>query len=246
MITNIQLGILLVLTGIFASFVQASTGFGFSIIIMAIWPFFMPVTDAVYLQLVAGLVAVGYIAIKDWKHINFKIIWIPLIIALFGSYLGLAFLLQTPNAKAVLLLGFLFILLSIYFIVFGNKISVPNKWYTAGIAGICSGLMSGFFNIAGPPVVLYYNVACKSKTEYRATLQFFFMILIIFKITVMSINQSFSYEIIKFMPFVAAASVLGIFIGSKVFVRLPVHKLKRAVYILMSISGIWYIVEYFI
>lgn len=243
---DISLDIILFLTCVFAAFMQASTGFGFSIIIMAIWPLFFPVTDAVFLQLVAGLFAVGYITIKDWKYINFKIIWLPLILALGGSYLGLSLLIETPNAKAVFLLGLLLVVLSLYFILFRKRIVIPNNWRSAGIAGITSGLMSGFFNISGPPVVLYYNVACSDKREYRASLQFFFMVLIIFKIVLMLFNRSFSNSILPLIPVVVLASLVGIFLGTKVFHRIPGKMLEKVVYSMMMLSGIWYMIKYFI
>ncbi|MBN2558953.1 MAG: sulfite exporter TauE/SafE family protein [Clostridia bacterium] len=243
---DISLDIILFLTCVFAAFMQASTGFGFSIIIMAIWPLFMPMTDAVFLQLVAGLFAVGYITVKDWKFINFDIIWLPLILALGGSYLGLTLLIETVNAKAVFLLGLMLVLLSLYFILFRKRIVVPNNWRSAGIAGISSGLMSGFFNISGPPVVLYYNVACRDKMEYRASLQFFFMILIIFKIILMLFNRSFSDSILPSIPVVILASIAGIFLGTKMFHRIPGKQLEKVVFSLMMLSGFWYMAKYFI
>ena len=48
---------------------QSSSGFGYAIICMAIWPMFMPFYTASILEAIAAFFMVIYIAVKLWKFI---------------------------------------------------------------------------------------------------------------------------------------------------------------------------------
>ena len=80
--------ILTALVALAGSCVQSSSGFGYAIICMAIWPMFMPFYTASILEAIAAFFMVIYIAVKLWKFIDWKLLLPPVIMATVTSLLG--------------------------------------------------------------------------------------------------------------------------------------------------------------
>ena len=233
--------ILLLVAAFAAAFVQATTGFAYAIIMMALLPIFMPVLEATQLLMFGSIMACGYITLKYYKHINFKIIAIPLAIGLIGTYIGVNALFTLDEGIVVKALGGLLILLALYFYFFSRSIHIPNNLLTASVAGAFSGLMGGLFNISGPPIALYCMAVTKDKEEYIATVQFYFVVLIAFKMIYLGFQQGFSEMVVTRIPIIILGSVAGMLLGLKVLIKLSINALKRLVYLVMVISGLWYI-----
>lgn len=226
-----------------AAFVQAATGFGFAIIIMSIWPMFLPVSEATQLMMFGSFVTVTYIAIKYRRHINFKIVGVPLLFALGGTLLGLNLMLETDNDLVIKIIGGIMMTLSVYFFVFSKRVRIRENIWTASMAGSLSGILSGFFNITGPPLVLYYSAAAKDKEEYTGTVQFLFAVILVFKMVYLFFKCGLSELVISHIPITAVASAIGMLLGLRVFRTLPTETVKKIVYILMFLAGIWYVVQ---
>ena len=225
------------------SFVQTATGFGCAIIIMSMWPMLLPVPEATQLLLFGTLVQSGYVAFKFRRHINFKIAIVPLLLALAGTCLGLTMLLNTDNTTAVRGIGVMLLVLALYFLVFSKRIRIPENLWTASAAGAISGVLSGFFNIAGPPIVLYYSAATKDKEEYTGTVQFIFVAMVVFKMVFLGVKRGLSEMVLTHAPFAIVGSTIGMLLGLRLFSKLSTAAIKKIIYILMVVAGIWYIIR---
>jgi len=237
------LELFLFFTVVIAAFVQSTTGFGYAIVLMALWPLFLQVPDATQLMLFGVLPVSGCIAIKYWRHINFKIVAVPLCLGLLGNYIGLTMLLRIDNTIAVKIIGVLMILLAVYFYIAKDKIRIPQNIWTASLAGIGAGLMGGFFNISGPPLVLYFCAAAKDKDEYTGTVQFLFLVLIAFKLVYLTAVRGLPAVVSVRIPMVLIGSTAGLFAGQRLFKRLSINTVKRLIYALMILSGLWYLIQ---
>lgn len=237
------LEVFLFITIFAAAFVQSTTGFAFSILIMALWPVFLPVPEATQLLMFGSVALTAYIVVRYWRHIDFKTIAVPLVPGLIGTYIGANALLALDNAVITKVLGGLLILLAIYFLAFSRRICIPENPLSASIAGIVSGLMGGFFNISGPPIVLYCSVTSRCKEEYLATVQFYFLVMIVFKMAYLWIRRGLSDMVITHIPLAVAGSMGGMLLGLWCFRRMSGESVKKMVYVIMILSGIWYIVK---
>ncbi len=226
-----------------AAFIHSFAGFGFSIIAMALLPMLMSVIDSMMLLIFANLVTVAYITVKYFRYINFRLLIVPVVLSLAGNYVGLSCLVGFDNAFAIKILGSALVLLSAYFFFFSKKIKIPDNQIFASIAGAASGLMSGFFSIPGPPIVLYYSAATKQKEEYLSTLQMFFLVNTIFKIIFFVLSYKIKMDILCTIPFVVVSAGIGVLFGNVVFKKTSLGILKKIIYLVMTISGIWYIVS---
>ena len=226
---------------LFAAVIQATTGFGFSIIIMALYPMIFSVLDSVWLSLFGSGIILGYMTYKYFKHINFKIILLPLALSFIGNLTGLTLLVNTENDQARRWLGVLMILLSIYLFFIEGKIKIPNDWWFGGLVGTLSGVMGGFLNIPGPPIVVYMSVAAQEKEEYISTLQFFFFTNYLLKITYLLAFTEVQRVDVQLGVTVFFASIFGILLGTRLFNRLESLRIKEFTYGVMFLSGSWYL-----
>lgn len=58
------------LISVAGSFVQASTGFGYAVTVMALWPLFLPYKTALVVELLAALALCVVIAVRYRRSIN--------------------------------------------------------------------------------------------------------------------------------------------------------------------------------
>ena len=225
----------------FASFVQAASGFGYAIAAMAFLPLLLPLTDGMMLTIICSFPIMLYLYIKNIKHVNYRIAVLPLVFSLAGALVGLMLLVNSPNALALRILGGFMVALSIYFFIFSERIKIPNNRISASVAGLVSGLTGGFFNIGGPPVVLFYAVAAKDKREYLATLQFLFLCMSIVKFTYFTAKIGIAKQVLVISPYGVGVSLLGMVLGMLVFNKLSGKVIHRVVYVIMALSGLWYL-----
>lgn len=131
--------ILTALVALAGSCVQSSSGFGYAIICMAIWPMFMPFYTASILEAIAAFFMVIYIAVKLWKFIDWKLLLPPVIMATVTSLLGVNTLMALDEAVLLKLMGTVLLVLAVYFIFFSSKVHLK--------AGLFSGLAAGAVSV---------------------------------------------------------------------------------------------------
>lgn len=230
-------------TILIASFVQTTTGFAFAIIIMSVWPLFFPVIEATQLMMFGSAVCIITMAIRYRRHINLRIVWLPLFLGLCGTFAGTTALVNMANDTAVRIFGVALVFLAVYLIFFSDRVRVPSNLWTATIAGVASGLLGGFLTMPGPPMVLYYSVATRSKEEYLGTIQLLFAVMVVFRIILMWIQEGLSEFVVLNTPIAVVASVAGMLLGILLLDSIATRTLRTAVYVLMTAAGIWYIVR---
>lgn len=231
---------LICIIGVAAS-VQSSAGFGFSIICMIFLPQLLAVVDSMVIISVVNFVAVTAVTIRYRKHIQWKQLGLPLILSLLGNYIGLREITTMDNGTAMVVIGTSLIVLSMYLLFFSSRIHLQPNYINSGICGSVSGLMSGFFSIPGPPMVLYYSTATKTKEAYIATIQFFFLVNGIFKVTFFMTSVEFDQGTWKVIPLLLLAAGAGTLAGSWLFDRISEKVMKRMVYVFMTAAGLYYV-----
>ncbi|WP_313562696.1 sulfite exporter TauE/SafE family protein [Ruminiclostridium cellobioparum] len=190
------------------SVIQGSASFGFSLFVMSLLPMFMPLKSAAVLS--------------------------SLLIMPLGVYL-----LTVCNENLLKkVLGLIIILLSIMFLKSpAQKLSIRDSKINGITFGAVSGLLSGMFNIGGPPLVIYYLNTVKEKMEYKAALEFSFMIAGGVTVILHKAYGNIEPGVMKYTAVCIAAIISGTVLGMKVFIRLPQDVLKKSVYILMAVLG---------
>ena len=231
--------LILVLT-IAASFIQRVSGFGFGIFVMMFFPFFLPsYGESITLSgLLAGTTAL-LIAIRNFKHIRWSIMWTIVLFNVIASYIAIEYMASVSNEALKRWLGVMLVVIALYFMFFDGKVKmIFRSRLSQAIVGAVSGCMGGMFAMPGPPVVLYSITVINDKREYIATLQAFSVIFNIFY-TIFRANVGFfSDSTTLYWAVGLLGLVAGAWLGSRCFEYISSSLLKKIVYIMMMISGI--------
>lgn len=228
------------------AFLQANIGFGFPIIAMIFFPSLFPFSTAVTLNQIIAIGSTGFLTIKYWKSIQWKVLIPMLVSSLLVGAVVIVSSLQVESRILTGILGFFLMALSLYFACFSNKIVIQASPINGLLMGIVAGLGNGLFGIGGPPVALYLFAAVKDKKHYLATIQAYFLVCNIQSIMIRSYHGAFEISHIPIILIGWVAIAVGTYVGLLLFKRTPDYILKRIVYLFVGASGLWIAMQHLI
>ncbi|WP_411676072.1 sulfite exporter TauE/SafE family protein [Caproicibacter sp.] len=234
-----NVNILLVLIALLASILQGSTGFGYSILSMSLMPLLLPYRTAVTVTATSGVAIMLLFAVKLRRQINLKLMLYPFLSSTATSLAGIVLLMATPDVWMRRALGGVLFLLSLYFIFFSSRLRIARSRKNGLIAGAVSGLMSGLFNLGGPPMVVYFLSAAEDKLEYHATLQCYFAANGILILLLHALIGDYNPEVFRFSSVSLAGAAVGCLAGYALFRRMTMNMIRRLVYFFMAAFGIY-------
>ena len=227
------------LLSIGASFIQRTTGFGFGIFIMTMLPFFMPSYGEA--TTLSGLLAITTSATIVWRmrsHVTWSRLWPILLTFIIISSIAIFALTRIEDHILRRILGATLILISIYFMLFSQRIKLPTTKKVQVGAGTLSGLMGGFFGMQGPPAVLYFISSEKDKQHYMAMTQVYFVLGNAMMTVVRAQNGFLTSTVIHDYFYGLIGVVAGTLLGAFVFNRIPSRIFRYVVYAYIGISGV--------
>ena len=217
--------------------VASVCGFGFGVVVMAIWPYFLPYSQSVAVSSLCGASTAVMIALPHWKHINFKTLLPCALTGLVASALSVQLSVGAAHKTMLHALGWVLIAIAVYNIFLGGKIRIRPTVRNGVIAGLIGGTGAGLFSVGGPPVAIYMLASASDNQEYRATLNAHFCFTSGVATIARAINGIITPTTLKLWLMVLAALALGLFLGNKIFNRLDAKKLRMAVYGYLLVSG---------
>ena len=229
--------VLVAIIAFFGSMVQSCSGFGYAILCMTFWTRLMPFVSASIIEAVTAFFMVVYLAVRLWRHIDFKLLLPPLAVSTLFSFFGINTLMSLSDAVLQRILGVALLALAGYFVFFSSRVHLRPTATNGMIAGMISGFSGGLFNIGGPPIVAYYLSITDDKNKYNATLQAYFTLS---TASIFAIHLARGNVTAQMLPAGAAALVgtaLGTAVGFAIFQRLPMKSIKTFVYGFMVIAG---------
>lgn len=234
--SNLVIAIFLLSTG--ASFVQRTTGFGFGIFIMTMLPYLMPTYGEA--TTLSGILALTTSAVIVWRlkrFVTWQRLWVILLTFILVSTIAIFVLTRMEGHLLRLILGVALILISIYFLLFSQRIKLPQTRRVQVGAGTLSGLLGGFFGMQGPPAVLYFIQSEPSKEHYMTMAQTYFLIGNSIMTLVRAYNGLFTPTVLTDYGFGLGGVAIGTMLGSYVFRHISSHLLRYIVYAYIGISG---------
>ncbi|MDN5301690.1 MAG: uncharacterized protein PWQ60_1204 [Thermoanaerobacteraceae bacterium] len=239
---NETMYLLVILTTFIATAVNTITGFGFSIIAVAVFSLGLPVHLSVSLSNMITLALNAILTGLRVRSIRWKYLAIPLAISLVIGFLCICFVGDLSTSLFKRFLGLFLIFLSLYFLFFSEQARIKPTVYNGVLMGALSGLFQGLFGMGGPPMVLYYFSCTGEKEEYMGTLQVHFFItnicMIAFRIYAGLVPVDCGYLfLVSLVPMLFA-----IRLGSKCFRMLSEETLHKVIYFFIMSCGVYYIV----
>lgn len=137
------------------SCVQSALGFGTTMITMGFLPLIMEYSKAMGLSIVMVTISTIYISVKYRDSIRWAVM-LPFLIPT-AVICGIVNLLSAKVSSDImyLLLGIMFVAVSIFFFVFSDKIHITPNPVSGTILGIICGICYGLFASGGPTAALY-------------------------------------------------------------------------------------------
>ncbi len=231
--------IILFFFALLASGVQRVSGFGFGIIVMAVFPYLMPSYGEA--TALSGLLAIFTALVPALRHIR-VVPWkklLPILLTfLVVSFFAVELVRQVDSRALKHVLGVVLILISIYFFVFSERIHIkPTVPVQIGL-GSLSGLMGGLFAMQGPPAVIYFISSTYDKEEYIALTQWYFLVgntmMTLFRLRAGLVTGA----VLESWAIALPAVILGLWLGSKLFKRIRIRLLRKLVYAFLAVSGV--------
>ncbi|PGC98252.1 sulfite exporter TauE/SafE family protein [Bacillus toyonensis] len=223
-----------------ASVLQASTGFGFSIMAT---PFllmlFLP-QEAIQINIILSLI----ISISLIWKIRMDVDFILLKRFIFGSIAGVSFgilIFISVNINTFkLTISILLLLLTLLLICNVKVRSTPFRDF---VVGGLSGLLTTSIGMPGPPLLLYFTGTDTEKEKLRATTLAFYLFIYFISLLTQILFTGTNITIWKSSFYAIPIVFLGLFIGQIIFKWLNQQVFKIFTYILLSCTGIYLLID---
>lgn len=232
------------------AFVQTVAGFAFSLMAIPLLLLCDLTLPQAVVTSMMGSTVQRLLMVAKYRH---QVDWPPLFRmypwAVLGIFIGICLLRQIAgldiNIVRQLFGGVILAVVSLQaFTRVKPREHVPA--WCGWIAAFFSGILNGFANIGGPPMVFWILAHGWGRDQLRATMPCFTVMMV--PIQTIFLFLSFGSAILcGFGLGVASAPaiILAVFLGNKASSRLSVPKLRLAIMLLLVATGLYYIIAPF-
>ena len=217
---------------------QAITGLGAAAVMMAVMPWFFNMLEAPAICQLVCMAQSGTLLLRLRKHVNLKRALPPTVVYTALSVLSIRVAKGLNLNLLTAIFGGFLVLLALWFCFFEGKFKVPTG--TGAMLGCSSlsGMFSGFFGVGGPTMALWMLSAFGERMAYLAALQLLFFTSNTLSTVTRIASGILTWNLIP--P--ALAGMVGIMagqtLGLKLAPKLKPEWFRRAVYIVVGLSGL--------
>ena len=220
------------------AFLQTNIGFGFPIIAMVFISSLFPFSTAVAICQVVAMVSTIYLTIAWRKHIDWHMMG-PLLLVSLVTGVVVAMTSRRFDQKTLeLLLGGALMLISIWSVIFSERIRIRATNASGAAMGLVAGIGNGLFGMGGPPVAVYMLSASERKETYMGSIQCYFLISNMSTIAVRLSHGDLAWRHTPAIVSGWTGILLGTWLGMKLFSVIPQQVLRKLVYGFVGIAGL--------
>lgn len=222
-----------------AVFTQTISGFGMGLIMM-------PVISAVYgldearpLVTLLGSTVQIIILFRLWHSIQIRTLGVMALLGLVGIPAGnwLAESNTLSESTMLTMLSAIVIGYALYALILPQLPQLAtDRW--SGVAGFLSGLMTGAYNVGGPPVVIYADVRRWTPEVTRGNLQVFFLMKGLVLVVTHALSQNFTQPVVNHYLIALPIALLGLVLGLLSYKYIDVDRFRQIVLILLLVMGL--------
>jgi len=232
------IGYVLLFVGALAGgFVSGLAGFGTALMALGIWLYILPPSAAVPLVLICSVVAQTATLPSMWKSFDLTLVRPFLIGGLLGVPIGTMLVAHADPNVFKLTVGILLLVFptALYFSApmafeFGGKIA-------DGIVGIIGGILGGLAGLSGPPPILWASIRGWGKDERRGVFQTFNWTVLFAALCLQAASGLVAREVIWLAALAFPATILGSWIGARLYHALSDRNFRDVVLGMLVISG---------
>lgn len=237
-------------TVFFASIVHGIAGFGLAQVSMGIMPFFRSTASAAAIFSMVAVVS----NFRVWWSVrdSFDVMdWIkPVIGLIVGMPLGLFVFNQLNEAQLRIAVGVV-LLIAVVFLVIGRQTDImanifkdkeyKPKWALPITVGFIAGILGGAVAIPGPAMILYGTFMASTgiwtKEKMKATFTAFFGVLMLYRVANVAVQGGINASLITEAAVTIPAMLLGVWVGLKIFEKIPSNIFNWVVIGLLTINA---------
>ena len=223
-----------------ASILQASTGFGFSIMAT---PFllmlFLP-QEAIQINIILSLIISISLIWKIRMDVDFVLLKRFILGSIVGVPFGILIFISVNINTFKLAVSILLLLLTLLLIC---KVKVRSTQSRDFIVGGLSGLLTTSIGMPGPPLLLYFTGTGTEKEKLRATTLAFYLFIYFISLVTQILFTGTNKTIWESSFYAIPIVFLGLFIGQIIFKWLNQRIFKIFTYILLSCTGMYLLIE---
>lgn len=229
----------LILVGAFTGgFVSGLTGFGTGITALPFWLYAIPPILAGPLVVVCSLISQVQTLPAIWHAIEFKRA-MPFIA---GGLLGVpagTLLLPYVSVEAFKLAVAVLLIAYCGFLLLG-RIRLRIQWggrAADGVVGLCGGLLGGLAGLSGPLPTIWAGLRGWEKDAKRGVFQAFNLSVLSFAFVAQAVAGLMTAELWRLVLIALPGTLLGAFLGRRVYNRLDNLRFDKVVLVLLLIAG---------
>lgn len=157
-----------------ATFIRSAFGFGEALIAVPLLALIMPVEIAAPIAVLASITVSCIAMIQDWRHVQFRSAGLLFIATCFGIPIGLWMLTNVSEIAVKSVLAAVILLFSLFSLYKRHTFTLQSD-KSGPVFGFLAGILGGAYGMNGPPLVAFGTMRGWTPTQFRATLQGYFL-----------------------------------------------------------------------
>src|SRR5215475_945501 len=228
---------LLLFGALAGGFISGLAGFGTALMALGIWLYILPPSIAVPLVLICSVVAQSSTLPSMWRSFDLTIVWPFLIGGLLGVPLGTMLVAHADPNNFKLSVG-IFLLIFPLALYFSPEMSFSSGGKPADAAiGFAGGIMGGLAGLSGPLPILWASIRGWGKDERRGIFQTFNWTVLLVALCLQTAGGLVAREVIWLAVLAFPATVLGSWIGARLYHALSDRNFRDIVLGMLVVSG---------
>lgn len=235
MITNSLLLAILALS--LAGFVQGLTGFGFGMTSMSLLPLAVGLTDAQAIVTLTSTVAcllMAAVTLRQTPWSDLPRLWIGTVV---GVPIGFAVVEALPRTAVTRALGLVICLMVLFEFFVARRRSIQWPRWLEPVIGIVSGMLTGAFNIGGPPLVACIYSRPWPKEKRVAALTAVFLSGGLIRVSLLLRYHELPPEAWSATAWGIVPMMIAIIAGNRLLAHVPDRPLRAAVFTTLLFLG---------
>lgn len=225
--------------GLAGGFVNGLTGFGTGLTALSFWLLVLPPVVASPLVVVCSLIGQVQTLPRIYKHIVWSRVRPFIIGGLFGAPIGAWLLPMIPVPAFKIMVGTLLIGYCAFMLATRRTFHVTwgGKWADGGI-GFGGGVMGGIAGLSGPLPTIWATLRGWPKDERRGVFQAYNISAITVALAMQALHGFITWELGYMVLIALPGTLIGVWIGRKVYDRLGPSGFDRVVLLVLILAGI--------
>ncbi len=220
-------------------FVQTVSGFGLGLVAMPLLSAAVGLEVARPLMVLVAVSTQAVVIARTYRSISFSTVGVLAALGLlgipFGNWVAEAQILSEDMLLAIL--ATIITTYSLYALLSPTLPKLHNDRYS-GVAGLLSGILTGAYNVGGPPVVIYADARRWTPDAVRSNLQSFFLMKGVMLVGVHALSQNFTGPVLSNYLWAVPAMIAGLVVGFLLYGRINAARFRQVVLVLLLLTGL--------